>query len=96
MNDDDISKRRQEALQGARVAALIRDEVVTVVFADIESAAVKRWAESRSAQEASDSGAWHQLKAIRDFRDRLETIVQTGKMAETQLQTARSKHGQKA
>lgn len=96
MNDDDISRRRREAAQGARIGALLAEDVVSAVFADIEAAAVKRWSDSRSAQEAAEGGAWHQLKAIRDLRERLETIVQTGRMAETQLNNARSKHVEKA
>lgn len=76
----------EEELQRAGEAErLLAHPLIAEAFETIEREVIERWTQSQSADQAGREKLWLSLKLLHRIRLHLETIVQSGKLAEATL-----------
>lgn len=89
MPDEHEIIRRSE--RGARIRALLGDEIVQEVFTDMEAQAVKTWRENREVEPDQRETAHRLLIVMDTFRKKLADVAALGKDADRQLAEIRAK-----
>lgn len=91
LTDDQLARLRQEVGTAREVRALIENETFKRVLTDTLHGIQNAWLHehNRDAREA----LWQQGAGLQAFADNLQSIVNTGKMAEQQLEVERKMRG---
>ena len=90
MSDPIIARRALE--RAARARAILEDELVTEIFARLESRLIEDWSASAPDQGAAREDTYRALRALKDFRAEFERLLSDGKVAERDLGEFRTRH----
>jgi hypothetical protein len=91
MSAEELAKRREEVGRGREVAALIANETFKQVLNDSLHGIQNAWLREQDRDQREY--LWQQGAGLQAFADNLRSIVDTGKMAEQQLETDRKLRG---
>jgi cystathionine beta-lyase/cystathionine gamma-synthase len=84
---NDPAALRQAKNAGIRAKAILDDPLVVAALKAMEDEAVQQWAGSRLDDVAVREDAWRMLRAVRDFRSRIERHISDGAVAEAVIET---------
>ena len=77
-----------ESRRGREARRLLAEPLLVEAFATVESGLKEAWLASGEAQERERERLWLMLKLLARLRAHLVAAVETGRLAERQLETA--------
>lgn len=84
MTEEELAKRREEVGRGREVATLIANPTFKMVMNDSIHGIQNAWL--RETDKDRREQLWQQGAGLQTLADNLQSIVDTGKMAEKQLE----------
>lgn len=81
---DEVTLNRAIARR-ARAEALLRDDLLTEGFDNLEAAYVKAWRESAASDDAGREKLFLAVNMVAKVRAHLKTVIDNGKIAQQQL-----------
>lgn len=75
---------------GNRAQEVLENEAFQQAFADIENEVITQWTESPARDEAGRERLWTYLMLLRKVKTHLQTTLETGKLAELEMEHKRS------
>ena len=83
------TKRRQELARAAQAAHVLDHPIATEVLDTIERDVLRAWEATTAMESDKREKLWMWYLCCRKFRNTLKSIVDTGTMAEIQLEEAK-------
>lgn len=83
MDEAEKSLRRQEVYAGQRMKEFLHDELMQEHFNGLLHGWQNAWLDAENREERED--LWRRTRALRDFIESLQSVVNTGEMASVQL-----------
>lgn len=80
----------QRIYNGNRAREVLENESFIQAFSDIEQEVIEQWKNSPARDEAGRERLWTYLMLMQKFRTQLQTTLETGKLAELDLNHKRS------
>ena len=74
-----------EIIRGRDAQALIQHPLLVEAFEAVESEVMHQWKNSPARDEAGREKLWLSLKLLQKVRSQLESVIQTGQVAEVTL-----------
>jgi len=87
MSDEQQLFAEQE--RGRRASALLSDPLLSEAFDCVRRAYVEAFEASGHRQDDERKEIWRLLQTVRKVREHIETVAQTGRLADLQLQEKR-------
>lgn len=81
---------RDEQQRGRRAAEILEDEVLISALDEVEQEAISRWRTGDDPQSPVALNAWHRLQALEAIKGKLQSIVDTGRLAAQSLEIAKN------
>lgn len=79
----------EEAVRkGKKAESLIQDEAFSAALLQMENDAVWLWKTTKSEDTVKRESAWHMIQAIEQFRNQINKIMDSGKIAQRQIERA--------
>jgi hypothetical protein len=75
---------------GARAREVLENEAYISAFATVEDALIEQWKTSPARDEKGREKLWDYLYALRQVQSALKNVMETGKLAERDLEHKRS------
>ena len=86
MDNEDRAFREEEVRQAHAARSILENPLWTAAWDTFMDEIVRAWAETGSGENERRELLYFQLTAAEQARGNLETILETGKMAEQQLE----------
>lgn len=80
----------REAHAASQAKELLDHPVLQEAFATLEATYLSAWRSAPARDTEGREGLWYMLKALDGVKGHLTTTLETGRMAEAQLQSLRS------
>lgn len=90
MSDDERSRLIEEVQRGDLARQIISNPLWAETFSVMEKHLVSMWIGAPAADVEGREACWRMLQAARNVRHNIERIMQTGKMAEQQIEEMRN------
>ncbi|KVL90769.1 hypothetical protein [Burkholderia stagnalis] len=81
---------REEQQRGRRAAEILEDDVLIGAFDEIEQEAISEWRSGGDPQSPVALNAWHRLQALEAIKGKLQSIMDTGRLAAQSLEIAKN------
>ncbi|KVM70131.1 hypothetical protein WJ60_09860 [Burkholderia ubonensis] len=81
---------REEQIRGRRAGEFLDDEAFVGVLAELEQEAISEWRSGDDPQSPVALNAWHRLQALEAIKGKLQSIVDTGRLAAQSLEIAKN------
>lgn len=90
MSDEDRQARQAEVWAGQRMKEFLNDELMQQHFNDLLHGWQNMWLDAESPEEREK--LWARSRALRDFIESLQSVINTGEMASVQLMQDRQEN----
>lgn len=85
MDKDDEVSRRRESERGRKAQQIIDSPLWEEAWTTLESRLMDAWKSSRTGETERRELIYMQLRAAAEVRGHIETVLETGRLAEMQL-----------
>jgi len=83
MSDEDRRARQSETWAGERMSQFLNDELMQKHFNDLLHGWQNQWLDAPTVEQREE--LWARTRALRDFLESLQSVINTGEMAAVQL-----------
>ncbi len=85
MNNDDEGLRRQERERGSKARLIIDSPLWEEAWTELQTRLTEAWLRSQTGDAQRRELIYMQLRAAAEVRGHIETVLETGRLAEMQL-----------